>query len=213
MAKNIRILLSASIIWLTFIGSKAAMARLSRSSSVSWKPANTRSARNTPVHSTVSVIWHRLYQAEGRYSEAEPSSSVRLKPRAGAWQEHPDTLVSVNNLAYFYLAQGRYGEAEPLQKHAVEMSERVLGKVHPQTLAIIGNLALLYRAQGRYNDAEPLYNRILEASTHVLGEEHPSTLLLLDDVAQFYFVRRDWTCRSILAAQRRRDCRRISAAR
>ena len=29
-------------------------------------------------------------------------------------KEHPDTLISVNNLAVLYQAQGRYGEAEPL---------------------------------------------------------------------------------------------------
>ena len=35
-------------------------------------------------------------------------------------QEHPDTLLSVNNLAALYDAQGRYGEAEPLFKRALE---------------------------------------------------------------------------------------------
>jgi hypothetical protein len=32
--------------------------------------------------------------------------------------EHPDTLVSVNNLAELYRRQGRYTEAEPLYQRA-----------------------------------------------------------------------------------------------
>ena len=34
--------------------------------------------------------------------------------------EHPDTLISVNNLADLYKAQGRYGEAEPLFRRALQ---------------------------------------------------------------------------------------------
>ena len=64
-------------------------------------------------------------------------------------KEHPDTLVSVNNLALLYEAQGRYGEAEPLYRRALEAYERVLGKEHPDTLISVNNLAGLYQAQGR----------------------------------------------------------------
>ena len=79
-------------------------------------------------------------------------------------REHPDTLLSVNNLAALYHAQGRYSEAEPLYKRALEASERVLGREHPDTLQSVNNLAALYETQGRYSEAEPLYKRALEAS-------------------------------------------------
>ena len=55
--------------------------------------------------------------------------------------EHPETLISVNNLAELYKAQGRYGEAEPLYKRALAASERALGPEHPDTLASVDNLA------------------------------------------------------------------------
>ena len=68
----------------------------------------------------------------------------------------PRRLPSVNNLAELYHAQGRYSEAEPLFRHALEASERTLGKEHPDTLVSVNNLAELYDAQGRYSEAEPL---------------------------------------------------------
>ena len=34
--------------------------------------------------------------------------------------EHPNTLVSLNNLAGLYESQGRYDEAEPLYQRALE---------------------------------------------------------------------------------------------
>ena len=76
-----------------------------------------------------------LYQAQGRYGEAEPLFKRALEVNERVLgPEHPDTLTSVNNLAALYLVQGRYGEAEPLYKRVIEASERVLGKEHPHTL-------------------------------------------------------------------------------
>jgi hypothetical protein len=61
--------------------------------------------------------------------EAEPLSKRALEAQERVLgKEHPDTLISVNNLAELYTAQGRYREAEPLLKRALEARERVLGK-------------------------------------------------------------------------------------
>jgi hypothetical protein len=68
---------------------------------------------------------------------------------------HPDTLISLNNLALLYRAQGRYSEAEPLYREALQASREVLGPRHPNTLASVSNLAVLYQAQGRYGRRRP----------------------------------------------------------
>ena len=47
--------------------------------------------------------------------------------------DHPNTAVSLNNLALMRGIQGRYTEAAPLLKEAVEIMERVLGEEHPNT--------------------------------------------------------------------------------
>jgi len=36
---------------------------------------------------------------------------------------------------------GKFSEAEPLQRHAVELSEELMGKDHPNTATYLGNLA------------------------------------------------------------------------
>jgi CHAT domain-containing protein len=64
-------------------------------------------------------------------------------------EEHPQTLTSVNNLAFLYESQGRYGEAQPLYRRALTARERVLGEAHPDTLATLLNSSALFAAQGR----------------------------------------------------------------
>ena len=99
-------------------------------------------ARSIPIRFNSVNNLAGLYQAQGRYGEAEPLFSARSRPASAcSGQEHPDTLTSVNNLAALYQAQGRYGEAEPLYKRALEAYERVLGREHPDTLTSVNNLA------------------------------------------------------------------------
>ena len=75
----------------------------------------------------------QLY-GQGKYKEATviAEKALRLTERT-LGKDHPDTLGSVNNLAFLYKAQGRYGEAEPLLRRALEARERVLGKDHPDS--------------------------------------------------------------------------------
>ena len=67
--------------------------------------------------------------------------------------EHPDTLVSVNNLAKLLHAKGDYAAAEPLYRRALEAQERILGPEHPKTLSVLNNLAPLLNATGRLAEA------------------------------------------------------------
>jgi Tetratricopeptide repeat len=45
--------------------------------------------------------------------------------------EHPDTLISIANLASTYRNQGRWKEAEELDVQVMETRKRVLGVEHP----------------------------------------------------------------------------------
>ena len=63
--------------------------------------------------------------------------------------DHPDILVSRNNLGAAYQAAGRLDEAIPLYEQALAVRERVLGPDHPRTLTSRNNLANVYRAAGR----------------------------------------------------------------
>ena len=97
--------------------------------------------------------------------------------------EHPDTLVSVNNLAECLRAMGLQKDAEPLYRRALEARERTLGAEHPNTLVSVNNLAVCLEAMGLQKDAEPLYRRALEARERTLGAEHPHILFSVDNLA------------------------------
>ena len=64
-------------------------------------------------------------------------------------QDHPDTLISMGNLASTYWSQGRWKEAEELFVQVMETRKRVLGQEHPNTFISKGNLVSTYQNQGR----------------------------------------------------------------
>ena len=70
--------------------------------------------------------------------------------------EHPDTLISMANLASTYRNQGRWKEAEELYVQVMETRKRVLGGEHPDTLTSMAYLASTYWNQGRWKEAEEL---------------------------------------------------------
>ena len=73
-----------------------------------------------------------LYEAQGRYAEAEPLYKRALAINEKALgPDHPDVAASLNNLANLYQAQGRYAEAEPLYKRALAIQEKALGPTTP----------------------------------------------------------------------------------
>jgi tetratricopeptide (TPR) repeat protein len=150
------------------------------------------SVNNLADPETLSSVYHSLEAAkavgvanakvaqlcgEGRCAEAlELARQTLERAEKELGNNHPATLASLNNLAFFYKAQGRYGEAEPLYKNVLEALEHVLGQDDPNTLSSVNNLAALYYAQGRFAQAEPLYRRALEGSERVRGRQHPDTL-------------------------------------
>ena len=73
-----------------------------------------------------------LYQAMGRYAEAEPLYRRSL----AIWEkqlgpDHPHVATSLNDLAALHRAIGRYGEAEPLYRRSLAIDEKRLGATTP----------------------------------------------------------------------------------
>ena len=67
--------------------------------------------------------------------------------------DHPDTLLSRNNLAVAYRDAGRTDEAISLHEQNLAARERVLGPDHPDTLLSRNNLAAAYADAGRTDEA------------------------------------------------------------
>jgi tetratricopeptide (TPR) repeat protein len=120
----------------------------------------------------------------GKYQEAENMHRQALELREKALgKEHPDTLMSMNNLAAVLRQQGKYEEAEQMHRQTLGLRERVLGKEHPNTLTSMNNLAIVLNRQGKYEEAEQMHRQTLELRERVLGKEHPDTLASMNNLA------------------------------
>jgi len=100
--------------------------------------------------------------------------------------DHPDTLITRNNLARAYYVAGRTAEAITLHEQNLADRERVLGADHPETLNTRGNLANAYRAAGRTAEAITLLEQNLADWERVLGADHPDTLRARGNLANAY---------------------------
>ena len=54
--------------------------------------------------------------------------------------EHPDTLASMNNLAFTWKNQGRLDDALGLMRQSVQLRQKVLGPDHPHTQSSLSTL-------------------------------------------------------------------------
>ncbi|KAL8735363.1 MAG: hypothetical protein Q9166_000908 [cf. Caloplaca sp. 2 TL-2023] len=85
-----------------------------------------------------------LYRkAARRWKEAEELEVVVIKIRKRVLgEEHPDTLSSMNNLAFTWKSQGLNAKAINLMGECVHLRTRILGADHPDTLSSSAELTM-----------------------------------------------------------------------
>ncbi|KAK4043752.1 hypothetical protein C8A01DRAFT_43319 [Parachaetomium inaequale] len=119
-------------------------------------------------------VSYYLYERE-RWREREPVDKTayefRLK-RLG--EKHPDTILSLANLATTYHQQGRYEESEKMGIEVLALRRDVLGERHPETIRGMANLAATYYQQGS-----------AALRRDILGERHPDTIKSIEHLAIF----------------------------
>lgn len=96
--------------------------------------------------------------------------------------EHPDTLCSMNNLAFLMSNMGHSDAAEAIYRRALEASERAFGAEHQLTIRIVENLATLLFEKLEFKKAEPFMRRAMDASLRTPGPDDPKTKLLVKNV-------------------------------
>ena len=82
------------------------------------------------------------------------------KKKLGA--DHPDTLASMNNLAFTWKEQKRVAEAIELMKQCVQLRTKVLGAEHPYTLSSSGAL-MIWKTESL---------KLVDACDNVLGSDN-----------------------------------------
>ncbi|KAF2621980.1 kinesin light chain 1 [Macroventuria anomochaeta] len=126
----------------------------------------------------------RCQASFGQYSAAETTHRQALSLREEVLGEkHPDTLMSMNNVATALSGQGQYIKAEKMLRKTLELREEVLGEKHPSTLVSMNNLAVALNEQGDYAEAEKMHRETFKLRKGVLGEKHPDTLVSMNNVA------------------------------
>ncbi|KAL4788547.1 hypothetical protein BJX76DRAFT_363310 [Aspergillus varians] len=106
--------------------------------------------------------------------------------------EHPNTMLSMQNLAFTYSEVGKPDEAENLTLQALDAHKRLRGPEHPDTLSSMSSLALIYLNIGRYEDAKELEEQTLHIRRRVLGPEHPDTLTSINMLTRTYWRLSQW---------------------
>ena len=90
-------------------------------------------------------------------------------------EEHPQTAISLSNLATHLRDKGDYAAAEPLFREALAMRRRLLGNEHPYVARTLSELGVLLRSRGQYSEAEPIVREALAIRRAALGNEHNDT--------------------------------------
>ncbi|KAJ7496428.1 hypothetical protein FB451DRAFT_1549581 [Mycena latifolia] len=116
---------------------------------------------------------------------ARPNSDS-LEKKKVLGEDHPDTLLTMENLAYTYFKLGQHKEAEELRVTLIKKQKQVLGEDHPDTLLTMGNLASTYSSLGQFKEAKELEVMVMKKRKQVLGEDHPITLLTMVNLAHTY---------------------------
>jgi eukaryotic-like serine/threonine-protein kinase len=139
------------------------------------------------VEASIRQTIGTTYRDLGLYPEAQRQFERALELRRRVLNDdHPDTLLSIRNLATVYHNQGKFAQAEPLYNKVLDVQRRVLGEQHPDTLQSMFDLAVVYQDQGKLAPAEPLFTKVLEVRRRVLGEDHPDSLQSMNSLGWFY---------------------------
>jgi CHAT domain-containing protein/tetratricopeptide (TPR) repeat protein len=128
-----------------------------------------------------------LYQAQGRFTEAEPLHlrSLAIYEKA-LGPDHEAVGQALDGLAMLYQTQGRYAEAEPLYKRGLGIIEKAVGADHIAVGQALNNLATLYQTQRRDAEAAPLLRRSFDIAVKTLGPDNPILGRSLNNLAGVY---------------------------
>lgn len=90
-------------------------------------------------------------------------------------EEHPDTLITLGNLAFAYGKTSDYQKEVELEEKVYDLKCKVLGEEHPSTLIALNNLAATYRNLGDNKKALDLLQKLYPISCRVNGKDAPLT--------------------------------------
>lgn len=131
-----------------------------------------------------SILLHTRYNTEDDKT-ALPIQVLRItENRLG--EQHPDTILALEDLAKTCSELRSYEEAVQMMKIVRRRREQYLGVGNPETITASANLAIIYNEAGRYGDAVVLMREVLTQREERLGEGHRDTISAMFILAKAY---------------------------
>ncbi|PVF91038.1 TPR-like protein, partial [Serendipita vermifera] len=120
----------------------------------------------------------------GEWKEAEETQREVLElQREILGPRHPNTTITMNDLAVTLGDRGHVEEAERIQRDVLELQSEILGPRHPDTIRAMNNLALTLGRRGQLEEAEKIQQDVLELQSGILGPRHPDTIGAMNNLA------------------------------
>ncbi|HEY8157465.1 MAG TPA: tetratricopeptide repeat protein [Methylobacter sp.] len=119
-----------------------------------------------------------LKDALGDSKTALTLTEEALNLRLGLFgEQHPDTALSLDNVAGYYDALGKPAQALKLGEQALQIWRTLFGEQHPDTASSLNNVASYYRALGQIVQALELGEQAWFIRKKLFGDVHPNTVL------------------------------------
>ncbi|NQT84868.1 tetratricopeptide repeat protein [bacterium] len=148
------------------------------------KDAATKFANQPEVEARIRTRIGDIYSALGQYRDAEGQYVRALEIcREQLGREHPDTLLSMFDLAKALGEAGKLQESETMHRELLEVRRRVLGNEHVDTLKSRSELGSTLRRTGKLDESEKLLTQAVKLDERLLGEEHKVTLDAMEGLA------------------------------
>lgn len=148
------------------------------------KQALEENSANEEKRAVLTSILATLYQGQGDYAQSKKMFEICRDIKLKLFGEnHPGTLLTLNDLGSLLRSKGEWDEAEVILKKCLDLRIESLGEKHRDTLITMNNYGCLLRNKGSFHEAEKTFRQCWELRKIELGEEHPDTLTSMNYVA------------------------------
>jgi len=149
----------------------------------SSKEIDTGLAKDPELQAQMMDVMGNVYEQLGLYSRAQTLLERSAETRRHILgPKHPETLRSLDDLAWVLYRGGRYSEAEKLQRLVLD-DRRALDPKSRETAESAMHLAATLEGERRYADAEKLDREAFEISRQAFGPEYPLTLATMSNLS------------------------------
>jgi len=138
-------------------------------------------------NATASEAWLNLAMSEDAGLRIEPCLlRIQMNQRLVLGEEHPDTLMALQNVSALYQKQGNFDVALQLLNRVLNVHLKTLGAAHRTTLNVQYRIGWLLNELGNFSASLSLLQQTLERQTVLLGQEHLDTLNTVYALASTY---------------------------